>query len=124
KTRSIFVVVLLVASAVASAQPGNDLRSIKPIPPVGNELAAGDRAELEAGVAQLGKQIDLLREQLREKPDLLALLPDVMVYYNAVRYPLVYHELIDGKNARGALADAASRLEEVRSGHPARGKVT
>ena len=118
KTRSIAGVLFVIASSAVLAQPGNDLRSVKPIPPVGNEIAAGDRAELEAGVAQLGKQIDLLREQLREKPDLLALLPDIVVYYNAVRYPLVYHELIDVKNARAAIADAASRLEQLRAGHP------
>src|SRR5437763_201271 len=124
KNKFVVVVWIVFAASFALAQPGNDLRNIKPIPPVGNELAAGDRAELEAGVAQLGKQIDLLREQLREKPDLLALLPDIAVYYNAVRYPLVYHELIDVKNARAALADAASRLEKLRSGHPDWVKVT
>ena len=39
--------------------------------------------------------------ELKERPGLLALFPDIQIYHNAVRYPLVYHEPIDMKSARG-----------------------
>src|SRR5689334_16964324 len=65
---------------------------VKPIPPLGKPIPAADRAELEAGVAKLGQDIDTLRQQLQDKPALLALLPDIQIYHNAVRYPLTYDE--------------------------------
>src|SRR6266581_1419477 len=87
----------------ATAAFGQDV--VKPIPPVGKEIPAADRGELEAGVAKLGREIDTLREELRDKPALLALLPDIQIYHNAVRYPLTYNEPMDVKSARAALAD-------------------
>jgi hypothetical protein len=111
-------VTLLFCCSIALAQAPNDPSKVKPIPPPGKELAAGDRAELEAGVAKLGKEIETLRKELAEKPDLLALLPDIQIYHNAVRYPLTYDELIDVKNARQALADADARLKQLRAGKP------
>lgn len=89
---------------------------VKPIPPVGKELAPADRAELEAGIEKLGKEIEQLRVELKDKPALLALLPDIQIYHNAVRYPLIYHEPIDMKSARAALADAADRVAQLRAG--------
>ena len=53
--------------------------------PRGSHLADADRKALQDGVDELGKQIDALRDSLKAKPDLLALLPDVQIYDNAVR---------------------------------------
>src|SRR5258706_16454007 len=95
--------------------------AIKPIPPIpakDKELSPADRAELDAGVAKLGQEIDTLRTQLKDKPSLLALLPDIQIYHNAVRYPLIYHELIDAKSARAALADAHAPLAHLRPRPP------
>ncbi|MEZ0263577.1 MAG: prolyl oligopeptidase family serine peptidase, partial [Phycisphaerae bacterium] len=86
------------------------------IPPVGKPLAPADRAELEAGVKKLGAEIDALKSELAGKPPLLALLPDVQIYHNAVRYPLQYDEPIDPKNARQALVDAGERIKQLRAG--------
>ncbi len=71
---------LLLFTAIAFAQPP----SIKPIPPVGVEVSAQDRVELEAGLQRLKATID----KLGNNP----LLPDVMIYYEAVRYALQYNE--------------------------------
>jgi dienelactone hydrolase len=105
-----FATVLLCLSA-APAQP------LKPIPPVGNELDPKDRAELEAGVAELGRRI----EAVRQSPvalDLSVLLPDVQVYHNAVRYPLAYDEPVAVPAARAALAEGMRRAAALREGKP------
>jgi dienelactone hydrolase len=102
----------------ALAQVPNDPTKVKPIPPPGKEIPANDRAELEAGVAKLGQALSALRDELKDKPDLLALLPDVQIYHNAVRYPLVYDEPMDVKSARQALVDADTRVKQLRAGKP------
>jgi len=86
------------------------------IPPTGKPLPEADRAELEAGVKKLGEAIASLQKELAQKPALLALLPDVEIYYNAVRYPLQYGEPIELKAARQALVDADDRIAQLRSG--------
>src|SRR4051794_22326723 len=73
---------LSLVTGIALAQAPNDPNKVKPIPPPGNELAAADRAELEAGVSQLGKDLDALKSELTGKPELLALLPDIQIYHN------------------------------------------
>jgi hypothetical protein len=91
--------------------------NVRPIPPLPTrELSAEERAELEAGVAKLGHEIESLRAALAEKPKLTALLPDVQIYYNAVRYPLVYHEQIDLKQGRKAIEDGLARAAQLRMG--------
>jgi hypothetical protein len=122
----LLLMALFIVGPVALAQD-----VVKPIPPVGRELAPADRAELEAGIEKLGKEIEQLRVELKDKPALLALLPDIQIYHNAVRYPLIYHESIDPtpakpndpnppsiKAAKAALADAQSRIAQLRTGKP------
>lgn len=90
--------------------------NVRPIPPLPTkELSPADRAELEIGVAKLGHEIESLRVDLKD-PHLLVLLPDVQIYHNAVRYPLVYHEQIDPKAGRKALEDGFDRAKKLRNG--------
>jgi predicted peptidase len=56
----------------------------RPVPPPGVEVPANDRAALEAGLARL----KTVTEKLRDNP----LLPDVLIYSEAVRYALQYNE--------------------------------
>jgi hypothetical protein len=56
----------------------------RPVPPPGVEVPANDRAALEAGLARLKN----VTEKLRDNP----LLPDVLIYSEAVRYALQYNE--------------------------------
>src|SRR5262245_50317532 len=74
-------------SPIRARQNNGDVRSI---PPKGIEVSAADRAELEAGVAQLGKEIEEVRLALKGKPALLDLAPDVQIFHNAVRSALAY----------------------------------
>ena len=117
---------LLVASLMGGAFFGlpakgdgprdNLVDNVRPIPPLPTkELAKADREELEEGVATLGREIESLGAELKD-PHLLTLLPDVRIYYNAVRYPLVYHEQIDPKAGRKALEDGFERAKSLRAG--------
>jgi hypothetical protein len=100
-------------TALADGPRDNIASAVRPIPPIGKELAPADRESIQAGLDALGKEIDSLRAELKEKPNLLEYLPDVQIYYNAVRYPLVYHETIDPADARKALADGMMRAKSL-----------
>ena len=67
------------ALAQSPAQP-----QVKPIPPIGVGVSAQDRSELETGLKNLQTAID----KLKGNP----LLPDVLIYREAVRYALQYNE--------------------------------
>jgi len=86
------VLVATFAATVSITAQQNDPDKVRQIPPPGVEVSAADRAELEAGIAALGKEIDALREALKVKPALLELLPDVQIFHNAARYALQYNE--------------------------------
>jgi predicted peptidase len=93
--------------------------SVKPIPPPGVQLPDGDRAELQAGVVALGKDITILRHSLQSKPELLALLPDVMIFHKAVDWALRYNEFFNVKQvatAKQLLELGNQRIAELRSG--------
>src|SRR5947209_5418446 len=90
---------LLLAACVARADgPGDNLPDkVRPVPPPGVAVPAQNRAELQAGVEALGKEIEALRTALKGKPALLDLLPDVQIYHNAVRYALTYNEFFNAR---------------------------
>src|SRR5947207_611287 len=79
--KNLFCILFLTSIAIAQ-QTGQP--SVKLIPPAGVEVSAQDRAELEAGLKSLQTAI----EKLKGNP----LLPDVLIYREAVRYALQYNE--------------------------------
>jgi pimeloyl-ACP methyl ester carboxylesterase len=105
----VLVVILICVIGVGRAAAAS-------IPPPGNEISAADRAELEEGAAALAKEIDDLRSALKDRPNRLALLPDVQIYHKVVDWPLRYHELIDVKKARLALQHGMERARQLRDG--------
>lgn len=83
----ILICLFLVAAAAlaqAPAQPPAGRPAMRPIPPAGVEIPASDRNELEAGLKRLKAAIDRLGNH--------PLLPDVLIYHEAVRYALQYNE--------------------------------
>lgn len=118
--KTIFLTALLIAfsaTALLADGPKDNIPSaVRPIPPIGKELPAADRESIQAGLDALGKEIDSLADQLKQKPELHGYLPDVQIYYNAVHYPLVYHETLDPADARKALADGMARAMSLRDG--------
>ena len=99
----------------ADGPADNVVDRVRPIPPKGIALSDADRSALQAGVEELGKEIDALRDALKRKPDLLRLLPDVQIYHNAVRYALTYDEFFTAKRDR--------RREEAARAGPGAGQA-
>src|SRR5579884_2123885 len=73
---------LLRADGPADNQPDK----VRPIPPPGIAVPDKDRKEIQAGLDDLGKDIEALRKDLHGKPALLELLPDIEIFPKAVRY--------------------------------------
>jgi hypothetical protein len=87
-----FFVAWSVSQVFADGPTDNLPDKVRPVPPPGIKISGSDRTALEAGVANLGAEIESLRGALKGKPVLLDLLPDVQIYHNAVRYALTYDE--------------------------------
>src|SRR3569833_1238644 len=71
----------LVAVGMACAQGRGP---VKPVPPAGVDVAVADRQELESGLERL----KAAAAKLKGNP----LLPDVLIYQEAVRYAVQYNE--------------------------------
>ena len=94
---------------------------LRTVPPPGIAITIADRAELTAGVAALGQEIAALETALKAKPELLALLPDALIFHKAVDWALRYDEM----HSPGQVAQAKQQLEmgrtraaDLRAGKP------
>lgn len=113
-----YAVLALLPRKAAAAENVSD--NVKPIPPPGISIPQADRAELEKGVLEFGKEIESLRADLSGQPALLDLLPDVQVYYKAVDWALRYNEFYrtnEIQTARLLLKEGRARAEALREGH-------
>src|SRR5262249_33195693 len=114
-----FLLVFSVAVVLADG-PGDNLPDkVRPIPPAGITVPEADRSELQAGIDELGKEIESLRTALKPKAALLELLPDVQVYHNAVRYAVKHNEFFNAKEiptAKGLLKQGMDRARQLRDG--------
>jgi len=135
KTCSTVALLFLAASFVRADGPGDNVpEKVRPVPPPGVQISDADRAELQAGVDGLGKEIDELRTALKGKSALLDLLPDVQVYHNAVRYALAHDEFLGADKtpaereqtatnqvaiARALLKQGTERAAQMKEGKPA-----
>ncbi len=107
----------IAAPLMADGPRDNVAAEVRPVPPPPTkELDVADRQELQAGVEKLGGEIQSLKSKYAQKPEFLARIADVEIYYNAVRYPLKYHEAIDPKEAGKALADGSERAAALQQG--------
>ncbi len=90
-------------------------------PALGITVPPAQRASLEQATANLGKEIDSLRTALKDKPELLDLLPDVQIYQNAVRYALVqsvFYRTNEFGEANTLLNYGLDRARQLREGNP------
>jgi pimeloyl-ACP methyl ester carboxylesterase len=112
--------VLVFVAPLHADGPGDNVPDkVRPVPPAGIKLADNDRTELQAGVDALGKDIERLRQDLKGKPALLELLPDVQIFHNAVRYALTYNEFFTPGElnvARKFLNQGTERAQLLREG--------
>jgi pimeloyl-ACP methyl ester carboxylesterase len=112
---TIAALLLLAADGPADNFPDK----VKRIPEPGIAVSDDVRGELQIGVADLGKTIEVLRSSLRGKPALLELLPDVQVYHKAVDWALRYNEFYDVKEfaaARKLLQEGTERAHQLQDG--------
>ena len=99
--------------------PSSGTEPARRVLPPGIEIGAPDRAELESGVAELGRRIDGLRDRLKDNPPLLALVPDVIIFHKAVRWPLLYDEFLrtnDVASAKSLIRAGLERAELLAGG--------
>lgn len=102
--------VLLPALALAALADGpadNIAEKVRPVPPPGVAVPDADRAVLQQGLADLGRQISALRGNRN--------LPDVQIYHNAVRYALQYGEFFNVGEIARAKALLATGQERARA---------
>src|SRR5262249_25791166 len=93
--------------------------NVRRVPPLGIPLTDAELAELQSATEDLGREIEALRETLKSKPALAALLPDVQIYHNAVRYALTFEEFYDRREvgvARSLLKQGMERAHQLRDG--------
>ncbi|MEI6872744.1 MAG: hypothetical protein WCL08_10730, partial [Verrucomicrobiota bacterium] len=115
KFAPLFAFLMFVSHSGHAAPPA----PTKQAPPAGVKIPDADRAELEAGVASLRKEIDQLAGDLAAQSPLRARLPDVEVFHKAVRDALVYDEFMDVKQvaqAKTVLKEGAARVKSLREG--------
>jgi hypothetical protein len=123
-----FAALLLTGSLVGADGPqDNIVDKVRPVPPPGIKIADEVRADLQQRVDDLGREIEELRKNLPRKPALLEFLPDVQIYYNAVRYALKYDEFYapgEVAIAQKLLNQGHDRAKSLRQGQTPWNKAT
>ena len=115
----IITVAAILSLNYSSTARQNNPDNVRRIPPPGIEIPATDRAGLEAGIAELGREIESLRETLKAKPALLELLPDIQIYHQAVRVALENREFFKPEEvaiAKAHLKQGMDRARHLRDG--------
>jgi hypothetical protein len=113
-----FLALLLLPTALASAADAPDRKYVR-MPPEGIPIPAEIKSELATGASSLGHEIDALKKSLQSQSALLDLLPDVQIYYNALRYALddnIFYTTNDFSAARKILDEGHARARSLRDG--------
>ncbi len=113
----LFISLLVASLGFADGPRDNVPDQVRPVPPVGIEVPAADRAELQQGLAKLNAALD----ELRKLPDARTqqLLPDVEIFARAVREGLEHRELFSSRdvaNAKKVLGEGLQRAESLLGG--------
>ena len=119
--RFVLAAAVVLGSQAFAQAPATGPATARPVPPPGVQIPEGDRAELQAGVVTLGKDITIARHNLQAKPEMLALLPDVMIFHKAVDWALRYDEFFNVKQvatAKKLLELGNQRVSELKAGKP------
>ncbi len=112
---------LLLTALVLSSLPlfAADSPAPIPVPPPGVSVPDDVKADLTAGTAALGKEIESLKKSLAGRPEMLGLLPDVQIFYKAVDWSLRYNEFFDTKQfdvAKKMLEEGMNRAKALHEG--------
>lgn len=118
---AIALLLLIGSSAAAWADgPSDNLPDkVRRIPPPGIMIPDEARAGLRAECDRLGRDIEGLNSSLASKPELLRLLPDVLVLHKAVDWALRHDEFYNPREidaAKGLLRLGTERAEALAEG--------
>jgi hypothetical protein len=103
--RRLALICFVIGVSVRADGPADNLPDkVRRVPPPGIAIPAAGRAELEAGAAQLGREIEALRRKLKGKPALLELLPDAQIFHKAVDWALRHDEFYKTNEVQTARA--------------------
>ncbi len=107
-------VVCAVSLLYADGPSDNVAEKVRPVPPPGIAVDEAEQTKLKTALTELASEIANLRKVLDKKP-LLAMLPDVQIFHEAVRYALVYNEFYDKKELTTASNLLKAGLERAKS---------
>ncbi len=114
-----FAYLFVAVTALADGPTDNLADKVRRVPPPGFKISEADRAELTDGATKLATDIEALRGELKTKPALLELLPDIEVYHKAVDWALRYDEFFksnETQTARALLKNGLERIASLRDG--------
>ena len=97
----------LLIALLAGCMPAQD----RPVPPPGVAVPDNDRKDLDTGLKRLTESIQALGKH--------ALLPDVLIFREAVRYALTYNEFFDAPDipkAKALLIEGQKRADQLLRG--------
>ncbi len=118
----------LLAQTPPAAQPKQQPKQ-QPRPPqgpprapdMGIDIPPVVKAGLAAKVQVLGKDIEALKLELKDKPAMLNLVPDVQIYYNAVYHAIahnIFYNTNEFKTAEAMINYGTYRAKQLREGNP------
>lgn len=96
----------------ADGEGDNNPESVRRIPVLGIEVSAEDRKELEAGLADLNREIASLKQKKDNRTK--DLLPDVLIFSRAVEEALKYQEFFNPREIQVAKNHLKRGLERAR----------
>lgn len=102
------------AAPPAAKAPAANPNAVRPIPPPGVTVPDADRAEIEAGVKELGAKVEQLRRSNAKDE-----LPNVEIYHKAADWAVRYNEIFDVKQipvAKEIIKQGLARAEALAKG--------
>ncbi|MCA9039880.1 MAG: prolyl oligopeptidase family serine peptidase [Planctomycetaceae bacterium] len=111
---SFSILILSLPALLADGERDNSSTDVRRIPKPGVVVPENVRMELEEGLNQLQKQLDVLVQ--REDEFTKSLLPDIEIFHRAIRVALQYDEFFDPKEfvaAQKLLAEGEARASSL-----------
>ncbi len=115
----VVAIVTLAPFARGDGPADNIPANVRRIPPLGIEVPAEDRKELESSLDSLGAAIRGLEEKAAKDRKTADLLPDVQIYHKAVHDALTYREFFNARDipkAKTLLKEGQARAASLAEG--------
>ena len=107
------------AQSTGQREPQPD--NVKRIPEPGINVPAADAAALEAKLSEFRAVLERMSKELKSKPTLAELIPDVEIFYKAVHDALAYNEFYTPREitaAKTLLEEGRKRADALLEGKP------